>query len=330
MIAPKFFLGPMTLNAVDAVIEISNEFNTELGLIPSRRQVDYNRGYVNNWNTDEFCGYVKSKTKNILIVRDHSGPLQGATDDDGIESLRVDCKPGNMDVIHIDPWKAFQSFNEGVDKTIEHINFCHSLNDKIIFEVNTEEAIRKTNAKELKKLMEILFKELSSEAFNRIKYLVIQSGTALKETKNIGTYDKQRLLDMIKIAKDYGLHSKEHNGDYLEKDIVREKFSLGLNCINIAPEIGQMETLFLLNKMKNISKEFVEEFFNICYESKKWCKWVSKDFMPFENKEELIKIAGHYVLSEPNFLNLKGKIDTNDEEIKFHIKNKIKELCSIM
>ena len=35
----------MSKNVVDSIIE----FGGELGFIPSRRQVDYNGGYVNNW-----------------------------------------------------------------------------------------------------------------------------------------------------------------------------------------------------------------------------------------------------------------------------------------
>ena len=37
----------MSKNVVDLVIE----FNGDFGFIPSRRQVDYQGGYVNNWTT---------------------------------------------------------------------------------------------------------------------------------------------------------------------------------------------------------------------------------------------------------------------------------------
>lgn len=330
MINPRFFLGPMTLNAVDAIIEIVNENNEVLGLIPSRRQVEYNGGYVNNWTTDNFCEYVKSKTKNIIIVRDHSGPLQGLNEDDGFESLKNDCAKGNMDLIHIDPWKKYQSLKEGIRETIKYINYCHQINKDMFFEVGTEEAIRRFDASDLKEIMSTLKNKLSPEVFGKIKYLVIQSGTALKETKNIGSYDKERLSGMIEIAREFGVYSKEHNGDYLDKSLVKEKFELGLDCINIAPEIGQMETIFLLEKIKEKSIDLLDKFFHICYDSQKWCKWVSSDFKPFENKEDLIKISGHYVLSYPELVELKKDLGINDLEIKNHIKSKIKELCLIM
>ena len=78
---PRLFIGPMSKEIVDAVID----FPWPLGLIPSRRQVDHESGYVNGWVTETFCNYVRSKRKDILLVRDHGGPNQGYKVDNGIE-----------------------------------------------------------------------------------------------------------------------------------------------------------------------------------------------------------------------------------------------------
>ena len=102
----KFFVGPMSKNVVDAVIEVNNDKNLKIGFIPSRRQVEYNGGYVNNWATESFSEYVKSKNNTIAIERDHGGPGQGYKDDDGIKSYEIDAK--YFDIIHIDPWKKYQ------------------------------------------------------------------------------------------------------------------------------------------------------------------------------------------------------------------------------
>ena len=51
----KFFIGPMSENVVDSVIQFSKDTNSKVGLIPSRRQIDYSGGYVNNWKTEKFC-----------------------------------------------------------------------------------------------------------------------------------------------------------------------------------------------------------------------------------------------------------------------------------
>ena len=58
---PKLYLGPVSKNVVDAVIEYSNKQQITLGLIASRRQIDFNGGYVNNWNTQNFQSMLKTE-----------------------------------------------------------------------------------------------------------------------------------------------------------------------------------------------------------------------------------------------------------------------------
>jgi hypothetical protein len=134
---------------------------------------------------------------------------------------------------------------------------------------------------------------------------------------------------MVNICKKYDLISKEHNGDYLSIELINEKFSYGLNSINIAPEFGQIETKFYLKEIKNT--HLFEEFFNICYNSKKWEKWVDESFDPFKHKEELINICGHYVLNYSEFITkIKNNVRLDiDEVIKYNINNKLKELYGI-
>ena len=108
------------------------------------------------------------------------------------------------------------------------------------------------------------------------------------------------------------------------------KFKNGLNCINIAPEFGQIETNTILKEMKINNQELIKDFFNICYNSKRWEKWVSKDFNPEKNKEKLIKICGHYVFSNNDFIKLKKQLKNDiDEVIKKNIKEKINSLIKI-
>ena len=309
---PKYYIGPMSKNIVDAIIEFCNETNNQIGLIPSRRQVERDGGYVNNWSTEDFSKYANK----LLLKRDHSGPGQGYTDDDGFESLKYDCK--YFDMIHIDPWKKYPKYEDGLKWTIDRIEFCYKENPNIQFEVGTEESIRKFNSIELDMFLNDLHVRLSENTFNQIKYLVIQSGTSLKANTNTGEYDKDRLLGMVRVAKVWELLSKEHNGDYISVDLIKEKMDLGLDSINIAPEFGLIETLSYINEGIDLDK-----FWKICYDSKRWEKWVSSDFDPFTQKEELIKICGHYVLSNPEFLKIKPNID---DIIKLNIKNKLNEL----
>ena len=310
---PKYFIGPMSKNIVDAIIEFCNETNNQIGLIPSRRQVEGDGGYVNNWTTEQFSEYTKMK---LVLKRDHAGPGQGYNDDDGYKSLEEDCKFFNT--IHIDPWKKYPKYEEGLQWTIDMITFCYNLNRSITYEIGTEEAIRRFDSTELDMLLNDLHVRLEEDIFNQIKYLVIQSGTSLKGNINTGEYNKTRLLDMVKIAKSWNLISKEHNGDYIPVELIKEKMSLGLDSINIAPEFGLIETQTYLDNGIDLDK-----FWKICYDSKRWEKWVSSKFDPFTQKEELIKICGHYILSNPEFQKIKPNIDNL---IKSNIKKKLNEL----
>ena len=101
----KFYIGPMSKNVVDAILDFTEETGHKIGFIPSRRQVDYEGGYVNNWTTKTFSEYVNGR---IPIERDHGGPEQGYKKDGGVKSFIEDSK--YLDVIHIDPWKAFPNF----------------------------------------------------------------------------------------------------------------------------------------------------------------------------------------------------------------------------
>ena len=324
MMNTNLFIGPMSKNIVDSIIEYCNENDTTIGLIMSRRQVESNGGYVNKWTTEEFSKYVRAKTNNILLVRDHGGPNQGDNPDDGLESLKVDCK--YLDIIHIDVWKKYQDINEGIEMTSELITYCHNLNPNLLYEIGTEQSIREFTHTELDFLLTEVKNKLPYNILSQIKYCVIQSGTALKGNNNIGSYNKNRLKEMLSVVKKHGLISKEHNGDYLPPSLIKEKFDLGLDSINIAPEFGQIETKVVLDKIKDVAPSLFEDFYGICFDSKKWVKWVSSDFNPEENKEEIINICGHYVISNPEFIKLKSKLNITDNEIKDKIKNKLDDI----
>ena len=133
----KIYLGPMSKNIVDNVIDYSNSFKLPFTFIPSRRQVEYNGGYVNNWTTKEFVNYVKTKGKYISVERDHGGPGQGTNMDDGMVSFKEDCK--YMDVIHIDPWKKYQDYESGLNETIKALNYCYNENPNLYFEISNYE-----------------------------------------------------------------------------------------------------------------------------------------------------------------------------------------------
>ena len=134
---------------------------------------------------------------------------------------------------------------------------------------------------------------------------------------------------MIKVAKKHNLKSKEHNGDYIPEKLIREKMKLGLDSINIAPEFGLIETQTYLDEIK--SSKILNRLWEICYNSNRWKKWVNKNFDPLNEKVQLIKICGHYVLSSKEFQNeVKSHFPYIDGKIKSRIKSKLNSLFNLV
>jgi len=312
----------MSQNIVDSVIELAEDDKGQLALIPSRGQIDYIGGYSSNWKTSELHDYVKSRTNKVLLARDHAGPKQGAKKDHGFDSLYEDCK--FMDIIHIDPWKDVENFEEGHHRTQEYIQFCHHVNPNVSFEIGTEEAIFHYEVDQLERLILFLRDNLLSTAYDQIKYAVVQSGTLIRGIRNAGTYSESRLMEMVGVCHKYDLLSKEHNGDYLTNDGITSRFKAGLDAINIAPEFGQIETKTLLKAMQRDNRQdLVDELYQLCYSSQKWRKWVNNKFNPILNKEDLIRMTGHYVFSDPYFKIIKNQFAGIDAVMKNEIKAKI-------
>lgn len=316
----KFFIGPMSSQIVDCILSQDPQ---KFGLIPSRRQIDYNFGYVNNWNSESFSQYVRKANPNFVICRDHGGASQGNSHDDGLESFAADCN--FFDMIHIDPWNFTKNLDEAITLTCDYIRFCNSLNENTVFEIATEESIFYFDNEILKYFIDKVYNNLGN-LFNKITHIVIQSGTKLKENNQIGKYSSERLIDQLSIVKKFDKLSKEHNGDYMSVDLIIEKFNLGLDSINIAPEFGYLQTCAIL---ENLDEEKIELFYNLCYKFGKWQKWVDADFVPEKNKQDLIKISGHYVYSHPEYL-----LNIHDEKylpcINEKINKKLGELNDIL
>lgn len=320
MIFPKYYIGPMSKNVVDCAIKHSQKY--PIGLIPSRRQVDYCGGYVNNWTTKTFYEYLKD-TK-ILLCRDHGGPKQGLELDDGVESFSDDCS--NLHLIHIDPFRECESIYEAAERTVSYIKFCFSINPNVFYEVGTEEAIFKYEPEQLSWFLTCLKVFLSEEEFSKIKYAVVQSGTGLDlaTRTNTGNFNNGRLLNFIDVVRSFGLMSKEHNGDYLIDSFdVETRYASGLDAINIAPEFGQIESEFYLEQCKGSS--LFDALHEVCYNSGKWKKWI-KDINRV-SKEQIIMTCCHYVLSEQDFINsIKVHFPNSDKLIQRRINSKLKLL----
>jgi len=324
---PRIYIGPMSKNIVDSVIEANGSGEANIALIPSRRQVEFSGGYVNGWTTKQFSEYVK-ESSNTFICRDHGGPNQGYESDDGLESFRADCV--HFDMIHIDPWFKHKEIKAAADCTSSIMEYCFEINEDCEYEIGTEEAIRKYSPSELSEFLGIVKNRVSSEIWDKVVFAVIQSGTKLSMDSNIGEYDEERLLEMIEVCNEYDLLSKEHNGDYISEDLIAKKFSEGLYAINIAPEFGRIETQTVIDMIGTDSEDF-NLFFRLCKESMKWVKWFPKGFDPDSNRLSIVLVSGHYVFSHKDFISMKERLDSSLlNNINENILKKIRSLENIL
>lgn len=302
----------MSKNIVDSVLELNDN---RFGLLPTRRQIDWDGGYVNGWTTESFTKYVKDINPNIVLQRDHSGPNQGQVNDYGYITHTYDAQ--FFDVIHLDPWKYTQNYLMGIKETVDSLKYIHYLNPNIKFEILTEEAIKSFSDDEMIGMMQYLLETLSKDEMDSIVYIVIQSGVGLDliNRKNTGIFDLQKLKKQCLLVKSFGKKTKEHNGDYLSIDEIRIRFANGLDSLNIGPEIAQIETLTYIEHMDETQ---IDEFYEVCYNSKKWERWVPTDF-DFSDKKKLIEVCGHYCFGLYDLPKI-------DHIVKENIKNKLNHL----
>jgi hypothetical protein len=328
----KLFIGPMSKNIIDVVAEVCRENRVSLGLLPSRRQIEFDGGYVNNWMTHDFISYARAKNKNMILQRDHAGPGQGNEPDDGTESLILDASLG-FDYLHIDPWKIYPDLEDGIAETIKLIKMCDDINPNCYYEIGTEQAIREYSPEELEAIITSVKEGLGGILFDKVVYAVIQGGTRIEGTRNIGKFNISRCKEMIDICRAHGLLSKEHNGDYLTPDGIKKRFKLGLSALNIAPEFGVIETQCILEEILNhFDEESLNKFYKLCYDSQKWIKWLppSIDCCTNEMKKHvIIRTSGHYVFASEEFKALKAKFPGVDDKIRRRIRQRIEEiLCA--
>ena len=317
-LSPKLFVGPMSKTVVDACIEYANDFNTPIGLIPSRRQIDMLSGYVAGWKTDLFASYVRERSNMIVLQRDHGGPSQGDIDDDGLESLG--CDANNFDLLHIDPFKKHKTLDSAIDYTVNAINSISKFSS-CQYEIGTEEAIFPLSTTHAEMFFTAV-KNKTGDNFDRVKYLVVQFGTKIIGTHNTGQFDRDRAEQMVNLCGIFGKLSKEHNGDYLTVEGVKTRRALGLNALNIAPEMGGIETECIIDEMQG-NQELINTFFDCCIATNRWQKWFPINFNPNENKLDVLRACGHYCFSTSQFKDMTKHL--NYDRVTEAAKNKIKE-----
>jgi len=351
-------VGPMSKNCVDATIDLAEQYKTPIMLIASRRQIDsaqFGGGYVENWTTEQFANYVNEKdvNKNIILARDHGGPWQNELEKsqnmnfkDAMQSAKDSYKAdidAGFHMLHIDPSVDIHS-QPNTDQILERVyelyDFCWSYaqqkNQDIIFEIGTEEQSGGNNSKEeLEYTLECMQNFCNANKMPFPSFVVIQAGTRVMETKNIGSFESPvrienelppeiQIPQMIDICNKYGIYMKEHNTDYLSTESLHWQPRLGIHAANIAPEFGVAETKAFVNALEeNSHTDLLNDFFQISYDSMKWKKWMLKDTNASDMDRAII--AGHYVFSSDEFIKLKAEAIDRIDDLNYILKNKVKE-----
>ena len=335
-------VGPMSVNCVDAAIELANEFDTPLMMIASRRQIDsedFGGGYVNQWSTDRYASYVMDNDKKgrVILARDHGGPWQSEIEvkkdlslrramDSAKDSFSADIDAG-FQILHIDPSVDINgrpTVDETLERAFELYEYCWSYakskRKEIVFEIGTEEQSGSTNSQEeLDYTLGKINSFCDKNKLPRPVFVVVQTGTRVMEMRNIGSLDSPfRVFDempaeiqvpkMIEICNTHGVLLKEHNADYLSDEILKWHPRLGIHAANVAPEFGVAESKAFASLLEaNSLKQLADDFYSLSFSSKKWEKWMLKD-STLSDKDKAI-ISGHYIFADTRFVEIKRQAE---------------------
>ena len=332
-------VGPMSKTVTDAAIDLANLYSFPLALIPSRRQVDaanLGGGYVENWSTEVFSNYVLARDKGgyCYLSRDHSGPWQGGgsalhstLESEMLEvkaSLESDILSG-FKLIHIDPSPALargMSAESVEDLAVELIDHCVEVaqsTERIAFEVGTDEQdMAPDSILETEERLHSLLRKIRKAGLPKPLFYVVQTGTKVAETRNIGSFDQPFTMKgalpstvhvpkVLNVCSSAGLLLKEHNADYLSDRSLAWHRKFGIHAANVAPEFGVTETRSFLECMHHLNMDQeVDKFAERVITGGKWQKWM----LPNSKADvmEKVEIAGHYHFADEEIREIRTKV----------------------
>ncbi len=332
--------GPMSKLCIDACVELSEQFGIPQVLIASRRQIDsaeFGGGYVENFTTESFAQYVRSKNASkVFLARDHGGPWQSLIEKDrglGVSDSMASAKRSfeadilaGFDFIHLDPSVPIQGESLGIDTILSRLfelyghtyEFAKKAGRDVEFELGTEE--QDGYGQDLAQFEYFLHKTQEFCQKYQVKkptFVVAQTGTKVMETRNVGIFKDdiskksdlslEHIENTVKICNKYDVMIKEHNTDYLSNQALSLRPTLGIHASNVAPEFGVVETrgLLYLLSVFDFRDEF-ELFVQAALESKKWEKWMLENSSATDIDKAII--CGHYVFSKSSIQQMRERI----------------------
>jgi len=286
---------------VDILATYARDQQRPTMIIASRNQIDADSGYV--MTTKELAEQVLPlRSPYLRICRDHCGPYfldieKGLSLRDAVEATKktiaADVEQG-FDLIHIDTSRCDTPYQIAE----ELIGFSLSLNPNIRFEFGTEENVG-VAAGIQKYQDDVNF----AKQFPNMDFVVAQTGSLVMEDQQVGTFDTEIVGQLVGFANDAGVKLKEHNADYLTLDQINLRKTAGVHALNIAPQLGVVQTKTILQLAKDQGINTVD-FEKAVLTSGKWQKW-RIDCNDLTN----VAIAGHYCFNSVEYLKLIEQLD---------------------
>lgn len=271
-------VGPMSVPIVDACLRYSAQHNYPIMIIASRNQADTYTGYA--FTSGNLAKYTRNHPAydpaRVLLCRDHCGPYFSDHDrglflsdalERCLETAQGDIQAG-FDLIHVDVSRV----SETEQYTVARKLFSYVLDRKpsMMFEFGTEDNTGTGLAESLEKLQQQL--EFVQQYRPNIKFAVSQTGSLTKHTQ-VGTFDVDANSKIAKLIHDHGLLFKEHNADYLAREQVSKRVLAGVDSINIAPQLGCIQSQLYLDYGMMFPDHFAQ-FRQDVLDAGYWRKWV--------------------------------------------------------
>ncbi len=193
---------------------------------------------------------------------------------------------------------------------------------EIGYEVGTEETNGGlTSTDKYHTFIERLKDELVARSLPMPTFIVGQTGTLTRLTKQVGHYDFEAAYSLAKMARSYGVGLKEHNADYLDDVTLLEHTPANVTASNVAPQYGTEETraylklcdvedllvregLLASDKVSGLRKTLLVK----AIETERWRKWMVGDQVNLSVEEilaneklslDILDISGHYAFNDP-------------------------------
>jgi fructose/tagatose bisphosphate aldolase len=287
--------GPMSREVITAICNYTHDTKRPLMIIASRNQVDAETGYV--MTTPELRALLNTlPTDYVWMCRDHCGPYfldaeKGLSLKDAVEATKktiaYDIEQG-FNLIHIDTSRVDDTY--GIAE--ELFKFCIDLNPNIRFEFGTEENVG-VAAGAIKYKNDVAF----AKNIPNLEFVVAQTGSLCHEDHQAGTFEIDTVRDLVRVANENGVKLKEHNADYLSADQIKLRKAAGVHAMNIAPQLGVVQTKLLKSMaLARGGEEQWTAFSKVVLASNRWKKWTDS-----EEDEQKVVVAGHYCFSGPEY-----------------------------